>query len=316
MERAIEGASPLDWSRTTGSEGARDSLQILIEDGDGQKLLDALQAVLTLEDQWRLTVMDVEATLPRIEEAPADEAGSGEERKEKKQAMREAIVDEVMGNSRLDTDFIVLTVLSALVAAIGLNEDNVAVVIGAMVIAPLLGPVLGFSLGSALGSAKMMWTSARTAVTGLAVGFGTAFLLSLIFPVHLESSELLARRDLSPEIVALALASGAAAALSITGGISSALVGVMVAVALLPPSVAAAIFLGAGDVGSALAAGLVVALNITCVLISTQIVFVWKGVQPRRWLQQKSASRSRRISMGLGALLLILLSILAFWIGA
>ena len=228
--------------------------------------------------------------------------------------MREALVEEVTSNSRLNSNFIVLTVLSAIVAAIGLNEDNVAVVIGAMVIAPLLGPILGFSLGSALGSTTLMLKASRTAISGLAVGFGTVFLLTLFVPVNLESQELMARTNVNPEVVALALASGAAAALSMTGGISSSLVGVMVAVALLPPSAASAIYLGVGDFRNASAAAILVLLNVICVLLSTQIVFAWKGVQPRRWLQKKNAERSRRISYIVWAALLIGFFALGLWI--
>ena len=257
------------------------------------------------KDKWRLSLFDVEATLPRNEKPKVDT--SDEEKKSPKQAMREALVEEVMSGSRLTTDFIVLTILSAVVAAIGLNENNVAVVIGAMVIAPLLGPILGFSLASALGSSKMMVQSARTAITGLSIGFGTVFILAMLFPVNLQSEELIARTNINPEVIALALASGAAAALSLTGGLSSSLVGVMVAVALLPPSAASAMYLGAGDLKSAFSAAILVLLNVVCVLLSTQIVFVWKGVQPRRWSQQENAERSRRNNIVSWMVLLVLL---------
>ena len=228
--------------------------------------------------------------------------------------MREALFEQVSGDSRLTKDFVVLTVLSAVVAAIGLNQDSVAVVIAAMVIAPLLGPILGFGLGSALGSTDLMKKSSRTAITGLGIGFATVCLLAVIFPVNLESNELRARTVIQPDIVALALASGAAAALSLTGGLSSSLVGVMVAVALLPPSAASAIYFGAGDIQNGFAAAILVAVNVLCVLLAAQIVFVWKGVRPRRWLKQKAAERSRRINFIVWGLLLLALFTTGFWI--
>ena len=314
VENAVRNADPIDWSREVEPDGAREAVQVLLEDGHGQSLIDAVQMLFASKDQWRLVLMDVEATLPRVEADADDGEAAAKKKKASKQAMREALVEEVMGNSRFTVDFIVLTMLSAVVAAIGLNEDNVAVVIGAMVIAPLLGPILGFSLASALGSASLMLKSARTAVGGLIIGFAVVYVLALLLPVNLESRELVARTTINPEIIALALASGAAAALSITGGLSSSLVGVMVAVALLPPSAAAAMYLGAGDVRNALAATIIVALNILCVLISTQIVFAWKGVRPRRWLQQRNAARSMRINMTVWAVLLIGVFALGLWI--
>lgn len=306
VETAVENADPIDWSREEEPEEDRETVHVLLEDGEGQSLMDAAQNMFGAKDKWRLSLFDVEATLPRNEK-PKPEKTDDEEKKSPKQAMREALVEEVMGGSKLTVDFIVLTVLSAIVAAIGLNENNVAVVIGAMVIAPLLGPILGFSLASALGSGQMMLQSAQTAVTGLAIGFGTVLLLALLFPVNLDSQELIARTHINPEVIALALASGAAAALSLTGGLSSSLVGVMVAVALLPPSAASAMYLGAGDAKNAIAAAVLVLLNVVCVLLSTQLVFVWKGVQPRRWLQQQNASKSRRTNIISWIVLLILL---------
>ncbi|MEM9421894.1 MAG: TIGR00341 family protein [Pseudomonadota bacterium] len=314
VENAVKNAHPVDWSREVEPDGTREKVYILLADGEGQSLMDAVQTMFARRDQWRLVLMDVEATLPRIEDENDDRDKDTEKRKNPKQAMREALVAQVSSNSQLTTDFIVLTILSAIVAAIGLNEDNVAVVIGAMVIAPLLGPVLGFGLGSALGSTKMMLEASKTAGCGLAVGFGTVFVLATLFPVNLDSHELIARTNISPEVVVLALASGAAAALSLTGGLSSSLVGVMVAVALLPPSAASAIYLGAGDPKNALAAGILVLLNVICVLLSTQIIFVWKGVRPRRWLQRKTAKRSRYINLAVWGVMLVVLFLVGVFV--
>lgn len=309
VHRAVDSAEPIDWSCEAEPDGKREAAQILLEDGDGQTLMDKLQGIFTNEPDWRLVLMDAEATLPRAVETPDQPKKSVE-----RQAMREALFEQVASDSRLTKDFVVLTVLSAVVAAIGLNQDSVAVVIAAMVIAPLLGPILGFGLGSALGSTDLMKKSSRTAVTGLSIGFGTVFMLAVIFPVNLDSSELSARTVIQPDIIALALASGAAAALSLTGGLSSSLVGVMVAVALLPPSAAAAIYFGAGDVQNGFAATILVALNVLCVLVAAQVVFVWKGVRPRRWLQQKAAERSRRINFIVWGILLVALFGVGFWI--
>lgn len=311
VHRAIDGSHPIHWSSEAEPDRKRETAQILLEDGDGQPLMDALQGLFASEPDWRLILLDAEATLPRAEEAPEQPKKQSD-----KQAIREALFEQVSSDSRLTRDFVVLTILSAVVAAIGLNQDSVAVVIAAMVIAPLLGPILGFGLGSALGSADLMKQSARTAFAGLGIGFGTVLLLALIFPVNLESHELSSRTVIQPDIIALALASGAAAALSLTGGLSSSLVGVMVAVALLPPSAASAIYFGAGEPQNGLAALILVALNVLCVLVAAQLVFVWKGVRPRRWLQQKAAERSRRINFIVWGVLLTALFGLGYWIGS
>ncbi len=310
VENAVEKIDPVDWSREVEPDGSRETVQVLLEDGEGQVLMDYVQGIFSDSDKWRLVLLDVEATLPRLNKAGTDQddkSAKPDAKQNPKLAMREALVETASNNSRLNIDFIVLTVLSAIVAAIGLNEDNVAVVIAAMVIAPLLGPVLGLSLGAALGSISLMVKGGRTAIVGLVVGFSTAYLFALIFPVNLESQELISRTNINFSAVGLALASGAAAALSMTGGVSSALVGVMVAVALLPPSAAAAIYLGAGQYQNAMAAAILVLLNIVCVILSTQIVFIWKNVRPRRGRQQETAKKYQRINMVVWLLLLVIL---------
>jgi len=307
----IERCKPIDWAMDSGYGRNEKAVEITVATGDGQQLIDDLQQVLSSASDWRVTVLPVEATLPR-----PDEPDKETKEKAKTTSLREELYQKVAAGCKLNTDFVVLTILSTIVAAIGLNYDNVAVVIAAMVIAPLLGPILAFALATALGDLSLMKKAVQTSFVGLGVGFGVALALSLLVPVNLSSNELLTRAIIGPEIIVLALASGAAAALSMSTGISSALVGVMVAVALLPPSVASALFLGAGEYNKAMAAALIIGLNVVCAVLSAQLVFVWKGVRPRRWFSQKKASRAVKVNAVIWIVLLIALATLAFQINS
>jgi len=95
--------------------------------------------------------------------------------------------------------------------------------------------------------------------------------------------------------------------MSITTGLSSVLVGVMVAVALLPPLTTAGIMLGAGYPGLAINAGLLLLVNIVCVNLSAKIVFLSKGVAPRTWYQQQAAKKHLPLRIGIWLVSLILL---------
>jgi len=313
----IKAASPIDWSMDSGYGRYEKAVEIVIEKGQGQPLLDALQSLFANSDNWRVVVMPVEATLPR-QEPPEEKPETPDAAKtmSKTTTLREELYQKVSSDSRLNWDFIILTVLSSIVAAIGLNEDSVAIVIAAMVIAPLLGPILAFALATALGDLSLMKQATKTATTGLAIGFLFALALASFMPVNVESLELVSRTIIGPEIIALALASGAAAALSLSTGISSALVGVMVAVALLPPSVASALFLGAAEPEKAAGAALLLALNVVCAILSAQLVFVFKGVRPRTWLSQRKASRAVKVNAAIWAALLIALAALSIKLSA
>jgi len=116
--------------------------------------------------------------------------------------------------------------------------------------------------------------------------------LGVLWPTGLASHELLTRTEAGPESVALALASGAAAALSLTIGLPNVLVGVMVAVALLPPAATLGLMLGHGDVGLASGAGLLLAANVVCVNLASKLVFLIKGIRPRTWLEKERAKRA------------------------
>jgi uncharacterized membrane protein len=118
---------------------------------------------------------------------------------------------------------------------------------------------------------------------------------------------LMARTDVGLGSVALALASGAAAVLSITTGLSSVLVGVMVAVALLPPTAALGLMLGAGQYHYATGAALLLAVNIVCVNLSAKVVFLAKGINPRTWVEKKKANRAMTIYIIIWVVTLLLL---------
>jgi len=267
-----------------GDDGMR-QIRMLVSDDQLQSLLDNLQNVLGAQPSARTVILAVEASLPK----PAEEKRAQEDTAI---AVREALYESVAKSIRLDWNFLVLVMLSTVVASIGLIENNVAVVVGAMVIAPLLGPNLALSFGTALGDVPLMRKSVQTLFAGLLLAIFLALLTGSFWPGTLTSPELMSRTLVGLDSVALALASGAAAALSLTTGLSSILVGVMVAVALLPPAATLGIMLGQGNVNLAVGAGLLLAVNIVCVNLASKVVFFVKGISPRTWLEKEKAKRA------------------------
>ncbi len=305
--KATLKTGPLDHRLTEPDDRGRRLLRLVFRDGDGQKAIDAVQAILDDEDDWRLVVLPVEATAPRVDES-ADQA---ERRRRRTLALREEMYEDIARGARLNSDFALLTALSTIVVVFGLSADNVAAVIGAMVIAPLLGPILAFSFGSALGDLDLMGKAARTALAGLALGLGISFAIGLIYEPSLASDELMSRTVVGLDSPALALAAGAAAALSIATGLPAALVGVMVAVALLPPAAAAGLLAGAGEWSLAARAGLLLSINVVAVNLAALLVYLYKGVRPRTWLERRSAKRSVYVNAGVWLVMILALTALA-----
>ncbi len=306
LERKIRQMRHVVDSWPIGPDGLSHAL--LVRTQDTQRVTDRLQDLFLESQIVRIVIQPVEAVLPKpltitpppAEAGPGDEKGKNGQKAKAPRAFsgisRDELYADVSRGGEISTSFILLVVFSTIVAGIGLIENNIAVVIGAMVIAPLLGPNLALALSTALGDLELMVNSLKTMVTGFAIALLLSFALGMtwgfFWPGELNGPELMARTVVGFDSIALALVSGAAAVLSLASGISSVLVGVMVAVALLPPGATVGIMLGAGKYDLALGAALLLAVNIVCVNLSAKLVFLFKGVQPRTWFEQQKARRA------------------------
>ncbi len=285
------GALDCWYSQTV--EDQRRSVRMLVADDARQTVLDALQSLLGTAENARIIVQPVEAVLPRPAPKTDEAADNGSTPAKSGSGLtREELYNEIEKGARLNANFLILVFLSTVVAAIGLLEDNVAVIVGAMVIAPLLGPNIALAFAATLGDRDLLQESLKTNLAGVALALVLSFLIGWFWPVEVPGPEILSRTTVGFDGIVLALASGAAAVLSLTSGVASALVGVMVAVALLPPTAALGMMLASGQSDMATGAGLLLAANIVCVNLSANLVFLVKGVRPRTWLEKRKARQS------------------------
>jgi len=273
---------------------------LLTRAADRQKLLDKLHELLKTSSKTRISILPVDATLPTVETK-----GAGDTREE---------LSLKMGHgARLDFNYLLLTALSTIVAIIGLLQDNIAVVVGAMVIAPFLGPNLAFAFGTSQGDRVLMAKAFASGVVGLSLAVIMSVGVGYFWVEGPISSELMSRTEVGLSGVTLAVASGVAGVLSLTTGLSMTLVGVMVAVALLPPAATFGFMLGSGEFGLAIGAMMLLSVNIVCVNLSGLIVFLAKGIRPRHWFERKMAKPY--VYGGIlfwGAGLIVLMAIIGF----
>jgi uncharacterized hydrophobic protein (TIGR00341 family) len=277
---------------------------------DTQETLDAISEALEGRDRWHLVALPSEASLPET----SDEEDQERIAQRETARAREEIYGDIRQGTALTVDYLVLTALATVVAAIGLANDQTAVVIGAMVIAPLLGPIIAFAFAVTLGLGPLMLIALRTLGAGLAVAVGAAVLLGLTTPGEVDPIVSAYDAPLSLLTVALPLASGAAAALMVAGGQTSALVGVMVAAALLPPLSAFGLLLGAGLWVPAAKALATVVVNIAAINLAAQVVFRLKGIRPRRW-ESAAHAASHRLSLGASTALVAVLALAVYAVG-
>lgn len=294
------------WTGVPDSRGLH-SVRMIVSDATRQKVLDALQGALGGVENTHILVLPIDAALPRpVISDDQDQAA------EKSRATREELYTTIEKGARLDGNYVLLVLLSTIVAAIGLIENNVAVIIGAMVIAPLLGPNIAFALGSALGDSRLMLAALRSILLGLGLAIVLSAAISVFWPTKLISSELLLRTTVNLDGIALALASGAAAVLSLSTGLPSVLVGVMVAVALLPPAATIGLMLGSQHYELAGGASLLLAVNVVSVNLAAKLVLLFKGVRPRTWWEKKKARQSMLLYLFIWLVSLITLATIIY----
>ena len=288
--------------------------KVLVSTGISETISDLFENRFRSLKRFRITILPVEATIPRPVEPKKDKQLSPPGKKKPVKLMRvsrEELYIDISSAAALTPSFIIMVALSSIVASVGLIRSNTAVVIGAMVIAPLLGPNVALALAATLGDIDLTRKARRSAIAGLILPLIFSVILGYILHVDASIPEIASRTSIGFSDIVVALAAGAAATLAFTTGASSTLIGVMVAVALLPPLVTLGLLLGAGHYAQALGAGLLLLANMICVNLAGVLTFLLQGVRPLRWGDQEPARKATiRAIISWFILLAILIAVL------
>ena len=194
---------------------------------------------------------------------------------------RLALFDEVESKSRWNFDFAALMILATAIAGMGLLANSGAVVIGAMLVAPLMMPLIGTGLSLVQGN----WPLAGRAMGAVGSGFVFAFLLSVIMGLvarflNLGLTEQLRMRGEPNSLdLGIAFVSGIAASYCIARPkLTGALAGVAIAAALVPPIATVGIGLAMGQTTVAFGAALLFGTNIVAIVLGAGLNFKLAGI--------------------------------------
>jgi len=291
-----EGVDYVVSDETSGREFAA-IVYIPLPTNAVEPVLEALREA-GLDDQSFTVVLTANTVVSRrfdqLEEEYAED--SDEDRIARDELV--AAAGELMPSTRT---YVLMTVVSALIATAGLLLDSPAVVVGSMVIAPLVGPALAASVGTVVNDSEMFRRGVRMQVLGLLLSIVAAFLFAFALRnVHLvppladvtEIPEI--RERVAPDFLSLMIAVGAGVAgiVSLTTGVSAALVGVMIAVALIPPAATVGIGLAWGQPLVSLGSAVLVLVNVLSINLAALVVLWYTGYRPKRWFARDEARRS------------------------
>ncbi len=276
-------------------------------------VLDILQNFYSKDKNLRVVILPVEATIPRPEEHAEEQKTEKDKVKSPDRISIEELYQKMTRVSGISKGYIVMVVLSSFVAGIGLLKNDVAVIIGSMVISPLLGPNKALALGTALADFNLAKKALITNISGSFIVLVIGILMGLTMGVDPSIPQIASRSDVSHYFIFLALAAGIAGAYSLTTGVTEALVGVMVAVALLPPLVVSGLLFGAQQWINAAGALLLFLVNVVCINLSGVVTFVLQGIKPKKWRETKQAGKAVRVAVTVWIILLLLLAVMIFF---
>lgn len=315
IEKLIENDAVLDWWCTSLSDNQK-NLRILLTAEKSEEILDILEKEFSGVDGFRIIILSVEASIPRLEEPEKDKQQKGDnEKTEHFRVSREELYQDLSEMVRTSWVEITTVILSAIVATIGLTRNSPAIIIGAMVIAPMLGPNVAQAFSTNMGDYKLGFKAVKANILRTAIAFIFAFVTGFVLKVNPEIPEVVSRTVIGYGDIILAFAAGVAAALSLTTGVSTSLIGVMVAVSLLPPLATSGLLLGSGYSSLAFGAFTLFMINVTCVNLATIITFTFQGISPKKWWEADKAKKSIKAAIVSWAILLSILLLLIIFSG-
>ncbi|MFT7005192.1 MAG: putative hydrophobic protein (TIGR00271 family) [Sulfurimonas sp.] len=188
---------------------------------------------------------------------------------------------ELKQNSKFSSIFIVLIILSTLLATTGLFQNSSPVIIGAMILAPLMSPIISFSMGVLRGQRHLLQESSTTLVLGIITALAFSCLYSYFMPLSVLTDEMKSR--LNPNILDLmvAIISGIAGAYaSAKSEIAKSLAGVAIAVALVPPLSVTGIGIGWWNLEIIYGSFLLFLTNLAGITLSASLTFLVLGFAP------------------------------------
>ncbi len=194
------------------------------------------------------------------------------------------IFEDINERSDPNFNFILLTVFSTIIVALGLIIDNAAVVIGGMIIAPLIWPILALGLAIIRGNMPMLKKATFTILKATLIIFLVSFVISVFSPYLGESSEVMLRVQPTLFELFIALAAGFIGTYVVAHPkLSGALAGVVAAVALVPPLSVMGILIANGSFILASGAALLYFTNLIAMTFAAIILFLLVGVKfPKR----------------------------------
>ena len=284
-----------------------------------EPVLDRLRDAGLPSDAYTV-ILDAETVISRryeeLEQRYAEDEASTD------RISREEVAARAKDLAPSNAAFVAMTSASVMIATAGVLLDSAAVVVGSMVIAPLIGPAMATSVGTVLADRELFERGVRLQglgfVLAIAVAAVFAYLLRSFHLVNFGPAELVTIGEvaerLAPDFLSLvvALAAGFAGAYSLSSGVSSSLVGVAIAVALVPPTAVIGVGIAWGLPAVVAGSTVLVLVNFLSINLAALAVLWYQGYRPRGLFRE---SEARRDTIKQVAVLAVAIGLLSVFLG-
>jgi uncharacterized hydrophobic protein (TIGR00341 family) len=226
----------------------------------------------------------------------------------------ERLVESTERYTRLSKDVLTMALFATMIALAGLFLDNVAVLIGAMLLSPLLGPINAFAVNANLGRIRKLLRSQASVLLLLAaiivLAAGVTFLASQFVELPDNTTQIIIRNHATLTDILIALILGLAAGIALFVGFPEILVGVAIAVAIVPPATVSGIGLALTNTNLFVGALILTLIYLFGLQLGSTLMLRIRGVLPRRYYQQTEARKRSAYSISILAVLLVILTLI------
>jgi uncharacterized hydrophobic protein (TIGR00271 family) len=220
------------------------------------------------------------------------------------EAKRAAIRESVASGAALNGSYLAMNLAATMIAGFGLLENSPAVIIGAMLIAMLYGPIVGIALGLAEANLPLLCRALLAEVVGALLVLAAGLLIGISTRDLTIGSEILGRTSPSLVDLLIGLVGGLAGGFTfVSMGLSSVVVGVAIAISLVPPLTTCGILLARNLPTVAAGAFLLFLANFTAIALGAMIVFLLAGHRPATADKPKKVLAPRLVCVALVLLL-------------
>ncbi|MDX1976488.1 MAG: DUF389 domain-containing protein [Pseudanabaenaceae cyanobacterium bins.68] len=193
----------------------------------------------------------------------------------------ETIRAELLDESAFDLSYLILIIGSCLIASLGLLSNSAAVIIGAMIVAPLMSPIRGIAFGALEGDVILFRRGLFSLALGTIIAILLAWLVGLVSGIPSFGSEILARSKPNLLDLGIAIAAGGISGYAkVQPKISASLAGTAIAVALMPPVCVVGLGLSQGNGVLSFGALLLYLTNFLGIMLACMLAFLLAGYTP------------------------------------